>query len=351
MVSRSHIVILTTLILFNITFGYGQVLLEPACAESIELYGVTGFEDSEFIWSFDSRYGTVLEGNGTDTIRIRWGYATGTVQLEVLEITSENCTNIPSRAIIEIMAPNVDLGYDFPEICDQDSMIFEAGDHYEPDYNILWHDGSTGDEYIATRTGEIWVRITDGFGCVRYDTVSLLVHPLPTVNLGRDTLLCDPGSYYIIRPGDYSDYRWSFTLTDEIIEGEWEYIMYPNESDMPDTIVLEVKDYNECWASDTLIQYPCNFEALFRDMPNAITPDGDGINDVWNISHMEFFENGVLEIFDRWGRLVYRTTNVYEEPWDGKSGGRDLPMDSYYFVLDLKVPGSTPIAGTVNLIR
>lgn len=348
MVGRNHIII--TVLLFNITFGYGQVQLEPACAESTELYGVTGYSDSEFIWSFDPAYGTVLEGNGTDTISIRWGYATGIVQLEVLEITSQNCSNVPSRAWIEIMAPDVDLGDDFPEICDYDSLVLDVGDHYEPAFTILWHNGSTDQQYIARNTEQIWVRVTDGYGCTRYDTVSLLVNPSPDVDLGEDIRVCAPNSH-ALRPGDYSYYRWSISSTGEVIENEWEYIVYPIERDIPDTILLEVQDYNLCWASDTVVVYPCNYETLFKDMPNAITPDGDGVNDVWNIPYMQFFENAVLEIFDRWGRLVYRTTNVGEEPWDGKSKGRDLPMDSYYFVLDLNEAGAEPIVGTVNLIR
>ncbi len=338
--------------MLNITFGYGQVQLEPACAESTQVYGVSGYSDSEFIWSFDLGRGTVIEGNSTDTITIRWGYATGDVQLEVLEVTSQNCSNVPSRAWVEIMAPAVDLGYDFPEICGNDSLVLEAGDNYEPDFSVLWHDGSTGSQYIGRTTEQIWVKITDGFGCTRYDTVSLLVHPLPEVYIGRDTVLCDPGSTYALRPGDYSTYTWTTSRTGwELEDNNWEYIVYPNDSEKPDTIVLDVQDYNDCWATDSMILFPCNYEALFIDMPNTITPDGDGINDVWNIPYMEFFDESVLEVFDRWGRLVYRSTSVFENPWDGRSKGKELPMDAYYFVLDLKMPGSKPIVGTVNLIR
>ena len=354
MVRRNHIIIL---ILINITFGYGQVQnLEPACAESTQLYGVSGFADSEFIWSFDSRYGTILDGNGTDTITIRWGYATGNVQLEVLEVTSQNCSNVPSIALIEIMAPEVDLGYEFPEICDQDSLILDAGEHYEPEFSFLWHDGSTRSYYIGRNTEQIWVRVTDGFGCVRYDTISLLVNDLPSVYLGGDALICE--GYHRLVPEDttmggdnYVNYIWHISSVEDPIEGTYYLDLEPNFSDFIDTVIVEVEDFNSCWSSDTMLLYPCNYEGLFKEMPNTLTPDGDGANDTWVIPYMDYFENAVLEIFDRWGRLVYRTTSVYEEPWDGKSGGKDMPMDSYYFVLDLKAPGSKPLVGTVNLIR
>ena len=96
---------------------------------------------------------------------------------------------------------------------------------------------------------------------------------------------------------------------------------------------------------------PCNIAELFRDIPNTITPNDDEANDVWNIPYMEYFEEAVLEIFDRWGRLVYRSTNVLDEPWDGTSNGNELPMDSYYYVLNLNMFNTPPIVGTVNLIK
>jgi len=344
---RLYIAIIS-LIIFNIHFSSGQVQLEPACAESIEQYGVTGFSDSQFWWYFDHSYGEIIDGDGTDTVMIHWGYGTGEVELEVLEVTSEGCSNVPSLATLDIMAPNVDLGFDFPEICDQDTLLLSVGNDFQAPYEILWYDGSSTEDYLATQTEQIWVRVMDGYGCIRYDTVSLLVHPLPEVNLGDDTILCDVRNPYYIDPGDYAQYNWVSSSGNE-----------SNASDMDifpaslgsDTIVLTITDYNGCLTSDTLVIFPCNLEVLFQDMPNTITPNGDDENDVWNIPYMDFFDDAILEIFDRWGRLVYRTTNVLEEPWNGTSGGRNLPMDSYYFVLNLSMLGAQPIVGTVNLIR
>jgi gliding motility-associated-like protein len=326
---------------------HGQVSLEPACAESIQRYGVTGFEGSEFVWSFDAQRGDVLDGNGTDTITIRWGYTTGSLQMEVLEITSEGCTDVPSIAVFDIIAPYVDLGYDFPEICDGETITFDVGDfHYEP-FEILWSDGSTGQLFEADTSGEIWVRVIDGYGCMRYDTVSLLVHELPEVDLGKDTVLCDETDPLILDPGNYAEYQWITSYA----ESSASYLaVYPSRTGI-DTIRLTVRDFNNCVGSDTLRILPCDIAGLFEDMPNTITPNGDGDNDVWNIPFMDNFPDARLEIFDRWGRLVYRTTNVASEPWDGKSKGRDLPMDSYYFILELNTFHSEPLVGTVNLIR
>lgn len=346
--TTKRIILILSLVLIHTFSGYGQVQLEPACAESVQQYGVEGFESSQFWWYFDHHYGQILEGDGTDTVTIEWGYPTGTVQLEVLEITSAGCSNVPSIATIEIMAPIVNLGDDFPELCDRDTMVLDAGDNHEQPYEFLWSNGSAAQEYMATTTELIWVRVTDGFGCTRYDTVSLLVHPLPEVYIGRDTIFCNQSTPLTIDPGDFATYSWT-TSSGTQSNGSIFYA-YP-ATFIPDTLILAVTDFNTCPATDTMLIIPCNLEELFRDMPNMITPDGNGQNDVWNIPYMEFFDDAVLEIFDRWGRMVYRTTNVLEEPWDGNSKGNPLPMDAYYFVLNLNMLNAAPIMGTVNIIR
>jgi gliding motility-associated-like protein len=344
-----NIILIIVFTLITTFSGHGQVQLEPACAESVEKYGVTGLDNSNFYWYFDHRYGQILDGDGTDTVTIHWGYPTGTIDLEVLEVTESNCSNSPSKAQIEIIAPEVDLGNPFPEICDHDTLVLDAGSGHA---SYVWSDGSHGQEYYASTSGQIWVEVTDDHGCIRQDTISLLVHPLSEVNIGYDgdsLLYCNQNIPYIIDPGDFMVYNW--TTSSGITSNASTFDVYP-ATNITDTIILTVADYNNCPASDTLYVIPCNnIIELFKAMPNTITPNNDGFNDVWNIPYMNLFRDAVLEIFDRWGRLVFRTTNVEGEPWDGTSKGRALPMDSYYYVLSLNAFNTPPIVGTVNLIR
>lgn len=349
MVNKIIISILSLIALYTVSV-YGQDPLDPACAESIEYYGVTGYPGSEFVWSFDPAFGEVLEGNGTDTISIRWGYGTGRVILEVLEITSANCFNVPSQARIEVIAPYVDLGDDFPEICDGDSIEFDAGDYHTEPFELLWQDGSTGVTYTGKSTEDIWVRVIDGYGCTRYDTVSLLVHELPTVNLGGDTILCDASDVWVLDAGNFQSYLWDYNQLDPANASFNPQYITPTQLE-PDTISVLVTDYTGCQATDSLVQFPCDLAGLFAEIPNTITPNGDGANDVWNIQYAEQFPNAVLEIFDRWGRLIFRSTNVQDEPWDGTSKGKELPMDAYYYILELNAFSSEPVLGTVNVIR
>jgi len=84
-------------------------------------------------------------------------------------------------------------------------------------------------------------------------------------------------------------------------------------------------------------------------IPNTFTPNGDGINDLWNITALLYYPDCSVTVFSRYGSVVYRS-NGYAKPWDGTSGNSTLPTGVYYYVIDLK-NGQKPMAGPVTLVR
>lgn len=96
----------------------------------------------------------------------------------------------------------------------------------------------------------------------------------------------------------------------------------------------------------------CRYEdavtvTVFFEIPNGFTPDGDGVNDVWNIPGVT--ADTEVTIYNRWGNKIFESVG-YNEPWDGTYNGNDLPMASYYYVIDFR-DGTDPINGTITLIR
>ena len=97
-------------------------------------------------------------------------------------------------------------------------------------------------------------------------------------------------------------------------------------------------------------------EPLCLTIFNEFSPNGDGINETFFIGCIENFPNNTLEIYNRWGNIVYRTNN-YQNDWEGESNGRavlsvdkQLPEGTYYYILDLG-DGSTPIANWLYINR
>ncbi len=85
-------------------------------------------------------------------------------------------------------------------------------------------------------------------------------------------------------------------------------------------------------------------------IPEAFSPNRDLINDIWNIGNIEAYPNVTVTIYNRWGQVVWRSETGYTHPWDGKSKGNDLPIDSYHYVIDLH-NGSKPIVGEITIVR
>jgi gliding motility-associated-like protein len=85
-------------------------------------------------------------------------------------------------------------------------------------------------------------------------------------------------------------------------------------------------------------------------IPNAFSPNGDGINDTWNVKALHVYDQSETFIYNRYGQLVYHSKG-YLTPWDGKRNGSPLPVGMYYYVIDLKVNNEPKLTGSVLIIR
>lgn len=90
-------------------------------------------------------------------------------------------------------------------------------------------------------------------------------------------------------------------------------------------------------------------------IPEGFSPNGDGINDLFVIRGILDYPNNTFTIFNRWGNKVFEAS-PYQNTWDGRSmfglrvGGDELPVGTYFYVLDLK-NGSAIYKGTIYLNR
>lgn len=88
------------------------------------------------------------------------------------------------------------------------------------------------------------------------------------------------------------------------------------------------------------------------DIPSVITPNGDGINDIFVVPCLEdntAFPNNEVSIFNQWGDEVFRA-RPYNNDWGGTYDGQDLPAGTYFYVVNLR-NGDTPLTGFLIIIR
>ncbi|WP_114937339.1 gliding motility-associated C-terminal domain-containing protein [Mucilaginibacter endophyticus] len=82
-------------------------------------------------------------------------------------------------------------------------------------------------------------------------------------------------------------------------------------------------------------------------IPNTFTPNGDGINDTWQIDALGAYDNAITQVFNRYGTIVY-SAKGYTKAWDGTYNGNRLPPGTYYYKIDLK--NGTVYSGWVQII-
>lgn len=84
---------------------------------------------------------------------------------------------------------------------------------------------------------------------------------------------------------------------------------------------------------------------------NTITPNGDGINDIWSIKDLDVFngQNAKLEIFDRYGKSLYKQESNTELFWNGKVDGKPVPSTSYWYTIAL--PDGRTYTSYINVMN
>jgi gliding motility-associated-like protein len=201
--------------------------------------------------------------------------------------------------------------------------------------------------YRYSNVGQYDVRlfIYNSFNCKSTTfTKTVSINPYPIVNAGVDTLMLEGGQIRLNPLGFYS-YPVTFQWT------PISYLDTPTKYNPiarpPDDIYYELTVTSDkgCSASDSVFIKVLKAPII----PNIFSPNGDGVHDTWIIPYMDSYPGCVIEVFNRYGQVLYRSVG-YGKPWDGKVKGKDAPVGTYYYVIDPK-NGRNKVAGYVDIIR
>ncbi len=113
------------------------------------------------------------------------------------------------------------------------------------------------------------------------------------------------------------------------------------------TYTISITDANECEETINAISLTDNQVDCIQ-IPDAFTPNADGINDTWIIQGREIFPDAIISVYNRWGQLLY-TARGDGEAWDGTYNDRFVPTGTYIFVVDL-VRNAKNYNGAVTVI-
>jgi gliding motility-associated-like protein len=276
---------------------------------------------------------------------------TKTVTVRYVVYSGINCVNTTTRTVTLLATPTVQFNTVNP-VCDNVSSfnVTQASiTNGLPGSGVFSGPGisSSGNFDPATAgAGQhiITYTYTGTNGCVNSATQTIRVNPSPNANAGPDKFVLE-GGQVALTPAVFSGLPVTYTWTPPT------YLDNPNianavvKNPADDiTYTLRVTTDQGCFETDQVFVKVLKAPVI----PNAFSPNGDGIHDRWEISFIESYPGAVIDVYNRYGQLVYHTVN-YLTPWDGKINGRQAPVGTYYYIINPK-NGRKPMTGYVDII-
>lgn len=237
------------------------------------------------------------------------------------------------KNIVVIEKPKLTLPND-TTICPAASITLGPVGSQTRFYRNNWSTMDTSMEITLpprTSTDSIWLEVTNNRGCKGRDTVIVSRYP-DNLFLGNDTAFTIGEPIYLDAGNGYRVYTWSTGDNTSRITAI-----------KPGDYAIAVTDYHGCILTDTIRL------TLAVTLPNFFTPNGDGINDVWEPKLFVHYPEAEIKIVDRFGKLMasYRGN---QHGWDGTYNSRLADANTYWYVVDLK-NGIKPLTGQITIKR
>lgn len=235
-----------------------------------------------------------------------------------------------------IPPPVVSLGSDMV-LCEGETLALDASSAGAADF--VWQDGSSSPILQVTQSGEYWVTATAG-DCISSDTITVEFVPSPAVELGQDTTLC-LGEVLTLQPfvANATELLWQ--------DGQTGPVYQVNETG---NYSLQVA--NACGKASDQIRVTMKDCNCHLYLPNVFSPNGDGFNDGFLPYPSCQFTQYRLQLFDRWGGLVFETDDP-AKPWEGEQKGKPVNIGTYVYLLEFTFDNGEHglRAGDVMLVR
>lgn len=179
--------------------------------------------------------------------------------------------------------------------------------------------------------------------CKVSDSVLIVVNKNPKADAGPDKVIIHGQSVVLNGTADGTDITYKWAPTEFITAPE---TLSPSVNPpVNENYILHVTSNKGCGTATDTVKVKV-FEKLF--IPNAFTPNNDGINDTWFIETLEAYPQAEVKVFNRYGQMVFDNHGI-NKPWNGMFKGTLLSPGAYVYLIDLK-NNSQPVKGVVFII-
>ena len=287
---------------------------------------------------YDHNYPQPVSGSNTNyTIRM-------------IAFSGASCQDELTQSVNILPVPQIQFNPIAP-ICDNSSPVYITEAAKVPDMEGSFAyfgtgvsiDGLFDPKKAGAKITTILYRYTASNNCIDSGYQTITIIPSPIVNAGPDLFLLKNETSKIDAKASGTDlqYKW-----DPSISLNYDTILNPFCTPANDIMyTLTATGTGGCSnSSRVLVKILPD-----PDIPNAFTPNGDGINDTWGIPYLNLYKNCDVRIFNRFGQLIFHSTG-YNKTWDGTFKGEPIPTGVYCYVINTKRQKRL-FTGFVTLIR
>lgn len=258
---------------------------------------------------------------------------------------NNNCSSQDSVSVTVQSVPQKPIFND-TVICKDESVIYSYINTGLSSYswkNSNQNELSSSSSFVIEEAGSYLLEVSNEF-CSNtsdlFDVEKVEIEGLEVTADEEIILLGESTELTVDNPGEGYQYAWSDNSG--ILSNTSTVFVTPSEDS---EYTLSVT-YEGC--EDTSKVF---IEVLLPiEVPSMFTPNGDGLNDVWEISGLESHDNYVVRVYNRWGNIVFEGVNSFEG-WNGQYNGEDLPFGVYYYVIEIKQGDLKPLSGDLTLMR
>ena len=293
-------------------------------------------------------------GDGTTGTAINPSYtytAVGTYTVKHAVTDQVPCSDTATKIVVVVAAPTANFTMSANDICQGGTIDFTASATQDYD-SLLWDygDGTIligefGTRHAYDTSGNFTVNLTVGYPQCPTIMIAQNLHvwEFPQVNIGPDTSICPNGAPLPLTnlyPDPNAAHLWNNGSTAAGIFAA-----------APGVYSLTNTNTGGCATTDSITI----LNACYLDIPNAFTPNGDGINDY-------FFPRQLLgskltrfsmQIYDRWGQLIFSSAALDGRGWDGKFNDKIQPSGVYIYLIEAQINGGATekYQGNISLLR
>jgi gliding motility-associated-like protein len=314
---------------------------------------ISGITGGVFTFTNAPTDGAAIDGT-TGTV----SGGTGGTTYDITYTTNGTCTNSSSQTVTALTQD--DAAFAMAPTCDGGTASITGAQGGTFSFTVPPSDGASIDASTGTITGGTAggtydVTYTTNGVCPNNSGQSITAYSLPPAPVsGMDSVYCsswiledmvasgsDPNGIITWYDSQNNVLSTSNTLTPNDILGTTEYFV--------------TETLNGCEGPSSIVVI--TIENCEITIPTAITPNGDQINDTWEVIDLDaVYPDNIVQIYNRWGSLIFEhlsnsgSSPYNDNQWDGTYEGTELPVGSYYYVIQLNDDEGSVATGAISIV-